>query len=485
MDNSIDVTLIAKKSVKGVAALISRTFLIQILGIVASFILTIYLDPASFGIFFVVSSIIVFFNYFSDIGLAAALIQKKEAPTLAEYRNVFTTQQILVLLLVIPAIIFVPHIADFYSLDIDGKYLLYAFFISFFLSSLKTIPTVMLERNLNFEKLVIPQIIENLVYNCALIYFVISGYGVNAFTIAVILRGVTGLIATYWIQPWKVGVAFSYPLVKSLMKYGVPFQLNSILALLKDDLLAVFIAKILPLSAVGYIGFAQKWAFLPLRLVMDNVIKVTFPSYSRLQDDKVALARVVEKSLFLISLFIFPIVIGIIFIAPLFVEYIPDYQKWKPALIALSFYSLNSLVASVSVPLTNFLNAIGKIKTTLYFMIFLTATTWIATIGLVYLYGYNGVAAASFLVAASGLSIVYFVKKHIQFHFLKQVYKQCIAAICMAISIIILRPLADSIVLTCILGVVSVMIYGVALVVLAKDDLIANTKFIMQSLKKS
>jgi PST family polysaccharide transporter len=484
MDNSLNVSLIAKKSVKGVAALVSRTFLIQILGIVASFVLTLYLDPASFGIFFVVSSIIVFFNYFSDIGLAAALIQKKEEPTLIEYRNVFTTQQALVLLLIIPAILLVPVISNFYSLNTEGTYLLYAFFISFFLSSLKTIPTVMLERNLQFEKLVIPQIVENLFYNAALIIFVVMGWGVQAFTIAVLLRGIVGLIATYWVQPWNVGLAFSYSTVKHLMKFGVPFQMNSILALLKDDLLAIFIAKILPLSAVGYIGFAQKWAFLPLRLVMDNVIKVTFPSYSRLQDDKEALARVVEKSLFLISLFIFPIVTGIICIAPLFIEFIPDYQKWKPAVLALSFYSLNALVASVSVPLTNFLNAIGKIKITLYIMVFLTVFTWVTTILLVKLYGYNGVAIASFLVATSGLGVVYFVKKYIAFNFFAQVYKQLLAAIGMAVFVLATQSFVTSLVSTFVLGIVAILIYGIVVFILAKDELLSTIKFITKSLKK-
>jgi len=485
MEDTFDVGIIAKRSVKGVAALVSRTFLIQILSIVASFILTIYLDPKSFGIFFVVSSIIVFFNYFSDIGLAASLIQKKETPTLVEYRNVFTVQQILVLILIIPALLCAPYIANFYKLDTSGLYLLYAFFISFLLSSLKTIPTVMLERHLKFEKLVIPQIVENFFYNGALIIFVVLGFGVNAFTIAVLLRGVVGLIATYIIQPWRVGFAFSYPTVKSLMKFGVPFQMNSILALFKDDLLAVFIAKILPLSAVGYIGFAQKWAFMPLRLIMDNVIKVTFPSFSRLQDDKKALSKIVEKSIFLIALFIFPIVTGIIMFAPHLVEHIPDYQKWRPAVLALSLYSLNALVASVSVPLTNFLNAIGKIKITLYIMIFLTVGTWVSTLLLVMYFGYNGVALASFLVAASGLVVIYFVKKYIQFSFIHQVYKQLLASIIMAGSVFIFQSFINSLWAIFVIGGVSVGVYGVIMVLLAKDEIINTFRFIMTSLKKS
>src|ERR1700760_4192934 len=97
---------IAKKSVKGLFALVSRTFLIQLLSVAASFILSIYLSPASFGVFFVVSAIVVFLNYFQDIGLAASLIQKKQEPTVLELRSTFLLQQVLVLTVTIPAVIF-------------------------------------------------------------------------------------------------------------------------------------------------------------------------------------------------------------------------------------------------------------------------------------------------------------------------------------------------------------------------------------------
>ena len=70
---------------------------------------------------------------------------------------------------------------------------------------------------------------------------------------------------------------------------------------MKDDLLTIFLGKILPIAQVGFIGFAQKWAFYPLRLIMDNVIRITFPSFSRLQHDKNLLGLAIEKSLFVSS----------------------------------------------------------------------------------------------------------------------------------------------------------------------------------------
>lgn len=481
-----DIILIARKSVKGVVALTSRTFIIQILGIVANFILTVYLSPGNYGVFFVVSAIVVFLNYFQDIGLAASLIQKKSEPTEDELKNVFTIQQILVLIIVIPAFIFSSDIAHFYKLGQSGVFLLQAFLVSFFLSSLRTIPTVLLERSLQFEKLVIPQVAENFVYYVALIVCAIAGFGVNSFTIAVLLRSIVGLVLIYVVQPWRVGVAFSYSLIKKLLSFGVPFQANSVLALVKDDLLDVYIAKILPLSQVGYVGFAQKWAFMPLRLVMDNVIKVTFPSFSRLQDDKRALAKVVEKTLFLISLFIFPIVVSFLFLSADLVLLIPiaKYHKWEPAIFSLAIFSIEVFFASITVPLTNFLNAIGKIKETLVLMVVMTVLTWGLTPVFIRGIGFNGVALASMLAAASGILVVYFVKKHITFSFIRPILKPFIASLVMSFAILLMRGLVVTFFHLIVIGVISWIVYVAAFWVIAREEFRSTWTFVKQSMKE-
>ncbi|MEK9175989.1 MAG: oligosaccharide flippase family protein [Patescibacteria group bacterium] len=442
--DDFNLELVARKSVKSIFALVSRTFFIQVLGVFASFILTIYLSPSDFGVFFIVSSFVVFLNYFSDIGLAASLIQKKEEPNLQELRNTFTIQQILVLLLIIPCFALSGQIASFFKIDGHGIYLLYAFLISFLLSSLKTIPTVILERKLDFHRLVIPQIAENLVYNLTLILMAVGGYGITSFTVAIVLRSIVGLIIIYFISPWKIGFAYDRKILKGLLSFGIPFQVNSLLALVKDDLINVYIGKVLPLTQVGYIGFAQKWAFLPLRLVMDNVIKIMFPSLSRLQHDRNALRVVIEKSLFVISFFIMPTAVGFIMLSPYFIDLIPSYHKWAPAYISIVFFALNTVVGSLSTPITNFLYATGKAKLTLYFMAGWTTLSWILTPLFIIKMGYNGVAIASFLVAVSTLSIYFVARKYITFSFIRPILKPLFTSLLMMLFIFITQRFITS-----------------------------------------
>lgn len=476
--DDFNLELVARKSIKSVTALISRTFFIQVLGVVASFILTIYLSPADFGVFFIVSSFVVFLNYFSDIGLAASLIQKKEEPTVRELRTVFTVQQALVLALTIPLLFLSPNVANFFDIEAQGIYLLYAFLISFFLSSLKTIPTILLERRLDFHKLVIPQIAENVVYNLTLIFMAVGGYGVTSFTVAIVLRSIVGLVIIYIISPWKIGLAYEKNALKKLLTFGVPFQMNSLLALAKDDLINIYIGKVLPLTQVGYIGFAQKWAFLPLRLVLDNVIKIMFPSLSRLQHDKNALRVVVEKSLFIIAFFIMPTAAGLILLAPYFINLIPGYAKWSPAYLSLVFFALNTVVGSLSTPLTNFLYATGKAKLALYFMSAWTAATWILTPLFIIWFGYNGVALASFLVATSTLSVFFIVRKFVDFSFIKPIIKPIFATIFMIVILFITRGFITTLPILIMVAGVAGSAYMTLMLILSKNDLIKIYRFI-------
>lgn len=481
----IDIALITKRSIRGIFALTSRTLTVQIISFASNFLLTIFLTPTIFGVFFVVSAAIAFLSYFSDIGLAAALIQKKERVTEDDLKTTFTIQQAMVITIVVIALILSKTVGSFYHLNENGILLFQALSISFFLSSLKTIPSIILERNLHFEKLVIPQIVETLVFSFLAVVCAMKGLGVTSFTIAVLGRGISGLLAIYIIAPWRIRFGISRESAKKLLSFGIPFQANSFLALIKDDLLIAYIGKVLPLSEVGYIGFAQKWAFTPLRLIMDNIIRITFPSFSRLQNEKEVLSKAIEKSVFVTSFAIFPSLVLLTILSPYFVSFIPKYSKWTPALLSLGFFCLNAGFSSVSTPLTNALNAIGKIKITLYLMVFWTILTWILTPLLIVLLGFNGVAIASSIVSASVVVVVIIVKKYINFNIVSSVTVPAISTLVMGVFLYFVSPILVRNFATLIFMIVasSVIYFSVAFI-LARKQIISDVKLIRENLKK-
>ena len=256
LDPNAEITLdtVKSRAVKGVVVLTGRTFILSALSLVATGLLTVFLSPAEFGIFWIVSAVVNFLAYFSDIGLAAALIQKKETPTREDLRTTFTVQQILVVVLLVVIFLASPMLSRIYNLTAASKLLLYSLGISLFLSSLKTIPSTLLERKLEFGKLVLPQVLENLVYNVIAVVLAWKGFGITSFTIAILARGVVGLIAIYILQPWVPGFAFSRASLSGLLKFGLPYQANTFLATIKDDGMTAVLGGILGPAGVGFLG---------------------------------------------------------------------------------------------------------------------------------------------------------------------------------------------------------------------------------------
>lgn len=471
----MEVNEIKRRSVSGVLALISRTFIVQIITFLATLALTIFLDPNIYGIFYLVSSVVNFLAYFSDIGLAAALIQKKEAITKKDLATTFTIQQILVFSLLLILFLLRSLIRTQYNIDQSGMYLLYAMGISLFLSSLKTIPSIMLEREIKFNKLILPQILETLAFNVVAVYFAWKGFGVSSFSFAVLARGFVGLITMYIVYPWKPVIGIYKESLKSLLRFGLPYQANTFLAVLKDDGMTIILTKIIGTTGLGYIGWASRWAGLPLRIVMDNLTKVSFPTFARLQHDKERLARAVEVSLKYMCLAAFPILVGMGFFALPLVNLIPKYAKWLPALIPLYIYLYNSAWASISTSLTNLLNATGHIKSTFKLMLMWTGLTWLTMPFLSIKFGYLGVSYAVAIIATSSFVTILLARKYVHFNLLNILKTPLSATFLMSSFLVFTIQYGNSFTRLIIIGLISASIYFGTIILVEGKSFIKDT----------
>jgi O-antigen/teichoic acid export membrane protein len=118
----MDEKVVKKNSIVSVLSLFFQSGYSAVLGFAANIALTIFLDPKIFGIYITVLSIIALLNYFSDIGLAASLIQRKEI-TKNDIKTAFTIQQILILSILTVAYLLTNFVVSFYKLPSDGRIL--------------------------------------------------------------------------------------------------------------------------------------------------------------------------------------------------------------------------------------------------------------------------------------------------------------------------------------------------------------------------
>jgi len=440
----VDLNVVKERAVRGIAILIGRGFFLNAVAQVSLFFLLAFLSPEEIGLFWIVSAVVGFLIFFSDVGLAAALIQKREKPTVTELRTTFLVQQALVITLLFALFLASPLIGDFYNLSNEGRLLLFALGAGLFLSSLKSIPSVLLERSLRFGRFVLPELLESLVYSISVVYFAWQGFGVRSFAYAVLLRGIVGVVSIYVLQPWMPGLAFSKEALRGLLRFGIPYQANNLLSLIKDRGVTLALGAVVGNRGVGFFGTAERVSQMPLRFFLDPTTKVSFPAFSRMQEHREQLSKSVTRAVMFITFLVYPVVVGILVTAPVIFEVIPNrFKEWEPVLVPLFFLSVNVLFAAPTTLLTSMLMAIGKIKVVSKLVVMWTVLTLIFVPGLGHFFGINGAAAGNAIVSSTSVIAIYIARKLVPFSIYEGIIKVLLTTAVMGVVVYALRVVLE------------------------------------------
>jgi teichuronic acid exporter len=204
---------------------------------------------------------------------------------------------------------------------------------------------------------------------------------------------VLGAVALNVIAPWKIGWKIVRQSASELLHFGVPFQLNSVLALIKDNITPTIIAVWYGPAAVGFVNVAQNISSRPME-ISTIVSRITFPTYSRIQGDKERLKRWIEKSIHLMSVVYFPAIIGLIVTASPILQYLyaDKSDKWLPALPTLLWFLVAAIPVVITTTYTNAIYATGHPKIVLALMFLYTAMTWGIGLPMIHYFGYVGIA---------------------------------------------------------------------------------------------
>ncbi len=475
----IDIEKIKVKTRANVIFLTIRNFGIQGISILGFFILTILLGTGEVGLFAIVAESVAILGYLSDIGLAAALIQQKDEVDNDDLKTTFTIQQSLVILCLIIAVISYIGISSYKDYGTKELAIFAALCISFVISSLKTIPSVLLERKLNFKLLSTIDIVENIIFYAVAVFFAFLGFGAYSYAIAVLTRSIIGLIIMIKNSWWSVGVGIKWSTAKKLFKYGIPYQLNSFIAVAKDRMSNILVAFIIGKESFGILSWAQKGARVPLSF-MDAIMKVTFPTFARLQEHHDLLKRSLQKSIYYIALFVFPSLVGISFLLNDIIHIIPKYTKWEPALVPAYIYAVCMAIAAITTPLTNAFNAIGKITTTTKFMIMWTTLTWIFYPLLSWKYGYMGTTFAALIVGVSSFVVWFTAKKQFKINILLSISKPLISSLIMILILLFINTFKLNYLYSLIIKIFTATIFYIIFhLTIGKDE----TKWFIEQIK--
>lgn len=429
-----------RKSLKGLSALFARQVLVKVIFFAGNIILARLLAPQIFGIYAIIQFVVQFFSTFGDVGIGAALIQKKGELSQEELSTTFWLQQMLVWLVVVAVVLAAPLALKIYpTLPPVGVWMIRAMALSFLFSSLKTIPAILMERNIDFNRIAWVDITENLAFQAVAVTCAYLGYGVWSFVAAAITRAFLGAAIIYALSAWRPSFHYRFESVKGLVRFGLPYQGNQLLNFIKDAVTPLFVGVYVGTAAVGYLRWACNFAFVPL-VLSETFGRVAFPAFSKLQNDTPLLGRTIERSIRMMTFVMLPVTAILMALAPE-ITHVFYTDKWLPALGAFYLFSFTPLLMGISLPMFSGILSLGKSNIILAMSVVLIAIEWGIGAPLVLKLGFVGIAVTqpiSYII----FTIVYkqlLSRNNVKVHVLNNIYLNVLVTISMTIVVLFIK----------------------------------------------
>jgi len=303
------------------------------------------LFPEDFGIIAMAYLITEVIFIFGNLGMGAALIHRQDVDD--EYLNTsFWSSLAIGMILTLSAYLSSPLAGIFFKHAVVVS-VIQCLSVNFFISSVVSVQTVLLTKNLQFKELAIVEITTTVFRVAVILTFAFLGFRFWSIVVGSIVERVLKTTIFYIRSAWRPAFQFSVKKYMILFNYGKHLYGGSFLAYFNRNMDFIITGRVFGAADLGYYQFAFNIPHLVLSNFTQKVGQVLFPVYSKVQDDKERVRRGVLKTTELISILTFPLMFGLMFTARDFILTVYG-NKWLPSVLPLQILCLSGAVKSVN-----------------------------------------------------------------------------------------------------------------------------------------
>ncbi|MEK6647562.1 MAG: MOP flippase family protein [Candidatus Firestonebacteria bacterium] len=321
----------------------------QISRYILQFIFSIFLArklfPEDFGIISIVLTFVNLIGIFNDLGLRFAIVQKKEL------KDSHLTSSFWICIL-ISAVFFViiifsaPLIALFFHKEMITP-IIRIFAIKIIVDSFSIVPDTLLRRNMAFKKLAFIDLGETIAYGITAIILVLNGFGIFSIAWGYAISSFVKAILLWKNHPIPIKIQFDITSFRELFMFSKSVMGFKIVSYFISNIDYLIVGKFLGMTPLGYYTLAFNMANFPREKLSSIVSNVTFPAFSKIQDDYEVLRQGYLKTITYISIVTFPLLAGLLVLASLFITTVYT-QKWNEMILPLQILCIGGMFSSIT-----------------------------------------------------------------------------------------------------------------------------------------
>jgi lipopolysaccharide exporter len=303
------------------------------------------LAPHDLGLMGIVLLTIAILESFSRTGFDQALVQKQDA--IEPYLNVAWTWHVLrgiglATLLAVAA----PFVASWYGEPVL-QYLIWVACAHVLLQGAQNIGTVFFSRDLDFRTICLVNALRAFAHAGVAIPAVIYYRNVWGLIIGLVAAAAVGTVVSYIVHPYRPRFEWNWPKARELVTFGRWITGLSVMLFVITQGDDIFVSKYLGPAALAFYQLAYSISNLPATKITHVISKVSFPTYSRLQNDKDALREAFYGVMRTTVLLSAPLGVAIWMVVPGIVEHVIG-PKWEPIIVLVRILVLSAFVRSIA-----------------------------------------------------------------------------------------------------------------------------------------
>jgi O-antigen/teichoic acid export membrane protein len=346
-----------QEAVKGVVWSAAQKWGIRAITFLVTLILARLLLPESFGL---VAYATVFFNLAGiivDQGFSDAIVQfpkiEREHLDTAFWISILTGTT-----LTLASIFAASWIAALFHEPRLGPIIKWLS-PSFVLGALSTVQSSILRRKLAFRSLTIRTLISTTVSSVVAVGMAFLGYGVWSLVAKALVGGVVSVITLWQVSDWRPSFHISPKHFKELFSFGSNIVGGNLVDFLSTNADNFLIGYSLGTVALGYYSLAYNLLITLTDLLVTVPNVVSFPIFSRIQNDSDRLKSAFYEVTQLQSLLAFPVFLGLFAVAPEAVRVLYS-EKWIASTPVLQLLMLTGITRSATYFYSSIFRASGK-----------------------------------------------------------------------------------------------------------------------------
>ncbi len=397
---------IATMAIRGSAFSIVAAGITMVSGFVRSVLLARLLLPEQFGVVTLALFFLSLTTQVQRFSLSKAFIQnQKDSP---DHLATFATLRIgLTIVTVVISLIVSPILAQFYPQQPGLVPVLIALAALELVKAFNAIPEAVLSKALSFQRLAVLNVASSLTMTLVAPVTAWLGGGIWA----LVSEKATGILvstAGLWLfhRPWQPDFNFNRQLMRGYLRFGGHLFVSENLNFLLDQFDDFWIGTFLGATALGFYSRAYEFARYPRRVLAGPLIKVFYPTFTKLQNDRQKLSKAfyrASNALIRIGFLIFG---TFALAAPEFIDLFLG-ERWTPMALTFRLMLLYTLLDPLTSVIVNLLIAVGQPQVlakiqAIRFLVFIPAVVLLGE-----KFGINGVAGAADIMLVIGMVLLF------------------------------------------------------------------------------